>query len=126
MNSENIAENISMTGNLNKAEIKVDSMKIDDLYDAGVDDAESDFKPRSGNRNQVDKSNLGPMEVVVEHSVDKALRVLKRKLIREGILKELKLRRYFEKPCERRKRKDKESYKKRRKEEHRAKKSLGM
>jgi small subunit ribosomal protein S21 len=63
------------------------------------------------------------MEVVVEHNIEKAMKVLKRKLIKEGIFKELKLRRYFEKPSERKKRKVKESLKKARKEEARQKKN---
>jgi len=49
------------------------------------------------------------------------MRVLKRKLIREGLFKELKTRRFYEKPSERKKRKNKESQKKRRKELERAK-----
>ncbi|MCL4131046.1 UNVERIFIED_CONTAM: hypothetical protein GTU68_012698 [Idotea baltica] len=49
------------------------------------------------------------------------MRVLKRKLIREGVFKELKSRRYYEKPSEKEKRKRKESVKKRRKELDRAK-----
>ncbi|NMC64344.1 MAG: 30S ribosomal protein S21 [SAR324 cluster bacterium] len=63
------------------------------------------------------------MEVVVEHNLEKAMKILKRKLIKEGLFKELKSRRYFEKPCERRKRKSKESIKKIRKEEARSKKN---
>ncbi|RMD87463.1 MAG: 30S ribosomal protein S21 [Candidatus Dadabacteria bacterium] len=64
------------------------------------------------------------MEVSVENNVDRAMRVLKRKLIREGVFKELKLRRYYEKPCEKKKRKKKESIKRIRKEEARQKKYL--
>ena len=74
----------------------------------------------------VDRQNLGALEVVVDQGLDKAMRVLKRKLIREGVFRELKSRRYFEKPCERRKRKSKESIKKRRKEEARQKKNMSM
>jgi small subunit ribosomal protein S21 len=62
------------------------------------------------------------LEVTVDHNIEKALRVLKRKLIREGLFKELKTRRYFEKPCEKRKRKQKEAVKRTRKEEARQKK----
>ena len=65
----------------------------------------------------------GAMEVVVEHGVEKAMKVLKRKLIKEGLFKELKSRRYYEKPSERKKRKSKESRKKHRKEEARQKKN---
>ena len=49
------------------------------------------------------------------------MRVLKRKLIREGVFKELKSRRFYEKPSEKRKRKEKEAQKKRRKETERMK-----
>lgn len=63
------------------------------------------------------------MEVSVDENIEKAMRVLKRKLIKEGLFKELKSRRYYEKPSERKKRKQKESIKKIRKEEARAKKS---
>ena len=63
------------------------------------------------------------MEVHVDHNIDKAMKILKRKLIKEGLFKELKARRYFEKPSERKKRKGKESFKKARKEEARNRKS---
>lgn len=39
------------------------------------------------------------MEVIVrDNNVDQALRVLKKKLQREGVYREMKLRRHFEKP----------------------------
>ncbi|WP_032112280.1 30S ribosomal protein S21 [Candidatus Paracaedibacter symbiosus] len=39
------------------------------------------------------------MEVVVrDNNVDQALRVLKKKMQREGVYREMKLRRHFEKP----------------------------
>lgn len=56
------------------------------------------------------------MEILVNGNLEKAMRVLKRKLIREGMFRELKSRRFYEKPCEKRKRKSKEAQKKRRKE----------
>jgi small subunit ribosomal protein S21 len=40
-------------------------------------------------------------------SVDKALRRLKKRLDKEGILQDVKAKRYYEKPCERRRRKEK-------------------
>ncbi len=41
------------------------------------------------------------MQVIVrDNNVDQALRVLKKKLQREGIFREMKLRRNFEKPSE--------------------------
>ena len=60
------------------------------------------------------------IEILVNQNLEKAMRVLKRKLIREGIFKELKARRFYEKPSERKKRKDKEANKKRRKEQDRS------
>ena len=55
------------------------------------------------------------VEITVNQNLEKAMRVLKRKLIREGVFKELKARRFYEKPSEKRKRKAKESVKKKRK-----------
>ena len=57
------------------------------------------------------------IEIIVgQNNLEKAMRVLKRKLIREGVFKELKSRKYYEKPSERRKRKKEEAQKKRRKD----------
>ena len=68
---------------------------------------------------------MEPMiEILVNQNLEKAMRVLKRKLIREGVFKELKSRRFFEKPSERRKRKEKEAQKKRRKEADRMRRFL--
>jgi small subunit ribosomal protein S21 len=70
-----------------------------------------------------DRPRAGAMEVTVEHNLEKAMKVLKRKMIKEGMFRELKARRFYEKPSERRKRKDKESVKKVRKEQARSKKN---
>lgn len=50
-----------------------------------------------------------PVEVKMHkgETVEKALRRLKRKLDRENILRDAKEKRYFEAPCERRRRKQK-------------------
>jgi small subunit ribosomal protein S21 len=45
------------------------------------------------------------MEIRVEGSLDQALRVLKRKLAKEGVLKEWRRRTFYEKPSVRRKHK---------------------
>jgi small subunit ribosomal protein S21 len=79
------------------------------------------FKPQSSER-----AKLAAMEVVVDHGVEKAIKILKRKLIKEGLFKELKARRYYSKPSEEKKRKLKESLKKIRKEESRRQKSQMM
>ena len=55
------------------------------------------------------------LEVTVyQNQVEKALKVLKRQLTKEGLLKELKRRRFYEKPSVKKKRKQKEAKKKRR------------
>jgi small subunit ribosomal protein S21 len=42
------------------------------------------------------------VEVLVrDNNVDQALRILKKKMQREGLFREMKLRRHFEKPSER-------------------------
>lgn len=48
-------------------------------------------------------------------NVEQALRSLKKKLQREGVFRALKLKRHFEKPSERKKREEDESYRRRRK-----------
>ena len=70
-----------------------------------------------------DRIPTAAMEVTVENNIERAMKVLKRKLIKEGLFKELKSRKYFEKPSERKKRKKKESVKKVRKEEQRSRKN---
>jgi small subunit ribosomal protein S21 len=77
-------------------------------------------------RDGQERIKLEAMEVAVDHNIEKAMKVLKRKLIKEGLFKELKSRRYFEKPSERRKRKVKESIKKIRKEEARSRKNSAL
>jgi small subunit ribosomal protein S21 len=48
-------------------------------------------------------SKVSLMQVIVrDNNVDQALRVLKKKLQREGVYREMKLRRHFEKPSEKR------------------------
>ena len=58
-----------------------------------------------------------PLEVTVDQDhVDRAINRLKRKMADEGILKELKKRRFYEKPSIKRKRKMREAERRRRKE----------
>ena len=47
--------------------------------------------------------------VVRDNNVEQALRALKKKLQREGVFREMKLRRHYEKPSERRVREEAES-----------------
>jgi small subunit ribosomal protein S21 len=60
-------------------------------------------------------SFVDPLEIPVHDDVDRAIKELKKRVNREGILKDLKLRRFYEKPSERKKRKLKEAEKRRRK-----------
>jgi small subunit ribosomal protein S21 len=58
----------------------------------------------------------GFMQVIVrDNNVDQALRVLKKKMQREGIFREMKLRRHYEKPSERRAREQAEAVRRARK-----------
>lgn len=50
---------------------------------------------------------------VYGEQVEKALKVLKRQMSKEGLLKELKRKQFYEKPSVRRKRKEKEARRKR-------------
>jgi len=50
---------------------------------------------------------------VFDNQLEKALKDLKRKLAKEGIMKELKRRRFYEKPSLKKKRKQKEARKRR-------------
>ncbi len=59
------------------------------------------------------------MEIRVDGSLDQAMRVLKRKLAKEGVFKEMKKRAFYEKPSVRRKRKRSEAQRRRRKEQRR-------
>ena len=56
------------------------------------------------------------MQVQVrDNNVDQALRALKKKMQREGVFREMKLRRHFEKPSQRRKRERAEAVRRHRK-----------
>lgn len=56
------------------------------------------------------------VEVVVrDNNVDQALRVLKKKMQREGVFREMKMRRHYEKPSERRVREEGEAKRRARK-----------
>lgn len=56
------------------------------------------------------------MEVSVrDNNVDQALKVLKKKMQREGIFREMKLRNYYEKPSQRRAREKAEAIRRARK-----------
>jgi small subunit ribosomal protein S21 len=63
---------------------------------------------------------LAPLEVEVTGDLAKALRVLKRKMANEGIFKEMKKRRYYDKPSVKMRKKRADALRRRRKAERRA------
>lgn len=64
-----------------------------------------------------DEVELGPLEVRVERdNVARAISQLKRMMAREGVLKEVKNRRFYEKPSVKDKRKRRDAERRRRKE----------
>lgn len=59
---------------------------------------------------------IGPLEVIVkDNDVTYALKILKNKMSKEGVLTELKRKRFAEKPSEKKRRKHREALKKMRK-----------
>lgn len=67
------------------------------------------------------------MQVQVrDNNVDQALRVLKKKLQREGVFREMKLRRNYEKPSEKRAREQAEAVRRARKVERKRKEREGF
>lgn len=70
--------------------------------------------------------DLGPLEVdVVDNNVGRALSQLKRMIGREGLNRELKRRRFYEKPSIAKRRKSIEAERRRRKEERRSRRDSG-
>lgn len=58
---------------------------------------------------------IGPLEVVVRDDVEKALRILKKKMAIEGLYKEIKKRRHYEPPSVSKRKKREEAESRRRK-----------
>ena len=57
-----------------------------------------------------------PLQVLVrDNNIEQALKVLKKKLQREGVFREMKLRKYYEKPSEKRVREEAEAVRRSRK-----------
>jgi len=64
--------------------------------------------------------------LVRDNNVDQALRALKKKLQREGVFREMKLRKSYEKPSERKAREQAESVRRQRKVERKRKEREGF
>lgn len=68
-----------------------------------------------------EESELGPIEVRVDRdNIQRAISQLKRLMAREGVLKEVKNRRFYEKPSVKDKRKRRDAERRRRKEVRKA------
>ena len=65
--------------------------------------------------NTSQKRNIRLQVLVRDNNVDQALKALKKKMQREGIFREMKLRNYFEKPSERKAREKAEALRRARK-----------
>ncbi len=75
------------------------------------------FRLRAGTT-IVEKGEHTPVQVIVrDNNIDQALKALKKKLQREGVFREMKLRRHYEKPSERRAREAAEAIRRARKME---------
>tara|TARA_B100001029_G_C14824501_1_gene319536 strand:- start:12 stop:335 length:324 start_codon:yes stop_codon:yes gene_type:complete len=78
------------------------------------------FTKRPGQYSRPTDGGLRPLEVPVhDGNVDRAIRILKREMGKEGILKTLKQKRYYEKPSEARKRKQSEALRRMRRSKRR-------
>lgn len=67
------------------------------------------------------------MEINVnENNIDQALRILKKKMQREGVYRDMKIHRRYEKPSEKRKRKRTEALRRSRKVNRRRTESISM
>ena len=78
----------------------------------------ADNSARPDRRGVVQAGDGGQVQVLVrDNNVDQALKALKKKMQREGIFREMKLRRHFEKPSERRAREAAEAVRRARKME---------
>lgn len=73
------------------------------------------------------RDDLGPIEVqVVDNNIGRAMNQLKRQIGREGVNRELKRRRFFEKPSVAKRRKAEEAERRRRKDARRERQQRSM
>src|SRR5215471_15971774 len=82
----------------------------------GGDAKERNDRPPPAGNVRVKLWRRAPVQVLVrDNNVDQALRALKKKMQREGVFREMKLRRNYEKPSERRAREKAEAVRRYRK-----------
>ena len=71
---------------------------------------------RCRRKGSVEQKELGSVQVLVrDNNVDQALKALKKKMQREGIFREMKMRNHYEKPSERKAREKAEAVRRARK-----------
>jgi small subunit ribosomal protein S21 len=91
----------------------------DDLEDMGMNQGEVDQEDRNrrtGSLRPGEAIMCRPLEVkVFEGKMDKAIRMLKNRLAKEGVLKEIKRRRHYSKPSEQKRIKARDAARRRRK-----------
>jgi small subunit ribosomal protein S21 len=73
------------------------------------------FGPADPLKSSANRREVRVQVVVRDNNVDQALRALKKKMQREGIFREMKLRNYYEKPSEKRAREKAEAIRRARK-----------
>ena len=73
------------------------------------------YDPRAFEKSEWLRNNDLVQVVVRENNVDQALKALKKKMQREGIFREMKMRRHYEKPSEKRVREKAEAIRRARK-----------
>ena len=74
------------------------------------------YRPKELEMSTSDAIQCKPLEVVVsDRGIERAIKMLKRKLASEGVLRELKMRRHYMKPSVKRRKKQAEAARRRRK-----------
>jgi small subunit ribosomal protein S21 len=81
-------------------------------------------RPQPDNRRQARRGQALTV-VVDERGIEAALRVFKRLVLKEGLLKDLKRHAYFEKPGDRKRRKTREAIRRRRRQAARSRDRFG-
>lgn len=78
-------------------------------------------RPERRERRSFDRGDRKPLTVVVDdRGMEHALRTFKRLVIKEGLLRDLKRRSYYEKPGDRKRRKQRDALRRRRRQAARA------
>ncbi len=121
MSLEEVEENASTETVL--AESDTSTTKVSDVpkkeivADEKHEDSDNEKKKRRRARNLGDAVFCRPLEVVVrDDRVEQAIRQLKNRMAREGVLRELKNRRHYFKPSELKRIKSREAARRRRKQ----------